>query len=78
MKSTYYLCYASEYTEPKLEDYEKEWGFTPVAVEICEAYEKNLDILKHHVQCPSWVQREVFVLKSLLAHQEELFKIGSV
>jgi len=78
MKSTYYLCYVSEYAEPKLEEYEKEWGFTPVEIHVCEAYKKNLAILQHHEQCPPWVERDTFVLKCLLDHQEELLEMGSV
>ena len=66
MKSTYYLCCVSGYTEPKLEEYEKEWGFTPVEINASEAYEKNLNILQHHEQCPPWLERDTLALKCLL------------
>ena len=66
MKSTYYLCYVLGYTTPKLEEYEKEWGFTPVEINADEAYKKNLDLLQNHEQCPPWVKRDTLALKWLL------------
>ena len=79
MKSTYYLCYVEEYVDAlQLEEYEKEWGFTPVRIELAEAYKKNLSILTQREKVNPWVERDTLVLKYLVEHKEELLEIGRV
>ena len=78
MTSSYYLCDVKAYAKPQLEEYEKEWGFTPVPIDIAWAYKKNLEVFKRQDLVIPWLERDTFVLKCLLENKEELFKMGSV
>ena len=79
MRSTYYLCYVKGHADDQqLECYEKEWGFTPVTIDIAEAYQQNLAILERKDLVIPWLARDTFVLKCLLDNKAELLKMGSV
>ncbi len=71
MKSIYYLCELESLTNVglKLDDYEAEQGFHGEFVNLSEALEANLGILKSDSPGKNdWVEREVEVLKYLLGH----------
>ncbi len=71
MKSIYYLCELENLTNYglKLDDYEAEQGFHGEFVNLSDALEANLGIIKS--DSPGridWVEREAEVLKYLLGH----------
>jgi len=79
MKSTYYLCHVESYADDtQLEEYEKAMGFTPVEIEIEEAYKRNLKVLQQPDQGTPWIERDTLVLKYLLDNKAKLLEIGGV
>ena len=78
MTSAYYLCDVKSYVDVQLEEYEKEWGYTPAEVTIEEAYRKNVDVLQQQKQINQGVERDTLVLKCLLDHQDELLAMRNV
>ena len=68
MTSHYYWCKIKDgiFSEQKLDDYEKDLGFTPAWVDIDEAIQKNKS-LQNVSDPPKWLNRENFVLEYINA-----------
>jgi 8-oxo-dGTP pyrophosphatase MutT (NUDIX family) len=63
MTSHYYLCQVrAGFGVQKLDDYEKDLGFTPEWISIDAAIIKNRSLLGSEVS-PKWLKREIFVLE---------------
>jgi 8-oxo-dGTP pyrophosphatase MutT (NUDIX family) len=63
MTSYYYLCHIQgDFGEQKLDDYEKDLGFTPVWVNIDTAIKNNRSLLGLNIP-PEWLRREIFALE---------------
>ena len=63
MTSHYYHCEVQEEIVPqKLEDYEKEFGLTPVWIDIENAIQANKGFLQAGT-APKWLKKETFVLE---------------
>ncbi|MFT3890222.1 MAG: NUDIX domain-containing protein [Anaerolineales bacterium] len=65
MVSHYYRCDVLDGAgSQKLDDYEKDLGFTPIWINIDQAIQANEQLLDSDVP-PEWLKREIFVLKYL-------------
>lgn len=63
MTSHYYLCQVrTGFGEQKLDEYEKDLGFTPAWIRIDTALFTNRSLLGFDVS-PGWLKREIFVLE---------------
>jgi hypothetical protein len=63
MTSHYYHCEVQNVLVPqKLEEYERELGFTPVWVDIDHAIQSNWRLLQLG-DAPKWLKKESFVLE---------------
>ena len=66
MTSYYFLCRIDSeigLKEQKLDDYERDLGFTPVWIETNQALKNNLKLLESPERLnPRWTKREAFVL----------------
>jgi 8-oxo-dGTP pyrophosphatase MutT (NUDIX family) len=67
MISYYYTVSIADGLEPqRLDEYEKELGFTPIWVEIDEAIRVNTDILNNpDLKTPGWTRRELYALQEI-------------
>jgi 8-oxo-dGTP pyrophosphatase MutT (NUDIX family) len=63
MTSHYYHCEVQEVIVPqKLEDYEQEFGLTPVWIDIEHAIQVNKSFLQAGT-APKWLKKETFILE---------------
>lgn len=69
MVSHYYLCeIEGDRGNQKLDDYEKELGFTPILIELDRAISINEAILKNNEDINPWVCRETKALKEVQSY----------
>lgn len=69
MTSHYYRCQVTDGSGvQRLDEYERDLGFTPVWVEIEETIRANKS-LNGKVNAPKWLRREIFVLEYLRENQ---------
>ncbi len=63
MTSHYYHCEVQDgFVPQKLEDYERELGFTPVWIDIDQAIQCNKSFL-YSEDAPKWLRKEIFMLE---------------
>lgn len=63
MTSYYYHCEVEDgFVPQKLEDYERELGFTPVWIDVDQAIQCNKSFLPAG-NAPRWLKKEIFVLE---------------
>lgn len=77
MTSYYYLCNVddNEFKNQKLDQYEKDLGFTPVWIDIDIAIDVNNELLLSNREVPRWTKRDTFVLEQVRQefHQKTKF-----
>jgi 8-oxo-dGTP pyrophosphatase MutT (NUDIX family) len=65
MTSHYYRCEVTDgFGAQKLDDYEKDLGFTPVWIPVEVALQENKFLLNSE-DPPQWLRREIFILEHL-------------
>jgi len=76
MQSFYYHCSLKDFnfTSQKLDNYEKDLGFTPEWIDIGNAISVNQEIMRTKNNFPRWTKRDTYFLKYLSKNTHLLFQ----